>query len=1180
MSLPTPLTPRFVHLRLHSEFSLSDSVVRIDELATACAARGMPALALNDESNVFALLKFFSAAEKAGIKPIAGADLWVQDGDQPYRLSLLCANDAGYKNLCRLLSRAYAQGRQLQGPVLQRDWIEGFTDGLVALSGGMDGEIGVLLAAGRKETATLQLRRWMRLFPDAFYVELSRCGRANEERVTLAAAQLAVETGCPAIATNDVRFVDREDFEAHEARVAIAQGYTLDDARRPKRYTPEQYLKSPEEMAALFQDMPEALENTVDLAMRLNLSLKTGTYFLPEVPTQAGENAGERLAREARLGLDARLARLTAANALSAPLEAYYERLDLEARVIAQMGFPSYFLIVADFIGWAKRHGIPVGPGRGSGAGSLVAYALGITDLDPLRYGLLFERFLNPERVSMPDFDVDFCMERRDEVIRYVRQTYGADKVAQIITYGTMAAKGCVRDCGRVLGLPYPAVDSIAKLIPMRPLDLTLGDALGLSSKAAKEPERVSAELRARYLNEDDEARPVLELALKLEGLARNAGKHAGGVVIAPTALTDFTALYVESKADSAVDLPVTQFDKDDVEAIGLVKFDFLGLRTLTIIQWAVAAINERRLQENVPALDIDLLPLGDVPSYQLFARGDTVAVFQFESAGMQRLLKDARPDRFEDLIALVSLYRPGPMELIPSFCARKHGHEQIAYPDPRVEPILKETYGIMVYQEQVMQMAQIVGRYSLGGADLLRRAMGKKKPEEMVKHRSIFREGAATDGIDEAKADAIFDLMGKFAGYGFNKSHAAAYALIAYQTAYLKAHYPAEFMAATLSADMDKTESVVDFLADARARNVTVLPPCVNHSVHQFCAIDTQTIRYGLGAIKGVGWPANEAIVSERTRGGAYRDLYDFCQRVDLARMNKRVLEALIHSGAMDALGFNRASLIAALPECLKAAEQRTRDGAAGQADIFGSGSVAAAPPPTPARLPEFALIDKLKGEKDTLGWYVCGHPVDALAPWLADIVSCRLGEVAARVPKERRSRGSEINLTLAGQVGLMRKRGENIAFVQLQDASGRMESAFFTEAYAEFGGMLVAGDIIVVEGVAAWDEFSGGVQLRVRKAWPLARACAHHVRSVNLRVRDSATDFAADLKHVLAPYRGGDAIVRMRYQRGDASVELVLGDGWRLSPDPALVDLLLRIPGVQSCALIFPRHQESAAA
>ncbi|MBK8068799.1 MAG: DNA polymerase III subunit alpha [Rhodanobacteraceae bacterium] len=1175
------MTARFVHLRLHSEYSLTDSTVRIDELVKACAKRGMPALALTDDGNVFALLKFFKECEGKGIQPIAGADVWVQESEEPARLTLLCQDRDGYRNLCILLSRAYSEGRQLDRPVLQRDWLAGHTQGLVALSGGMDGEIGRLLLAGREDTAALQLRRWMRLFPDAYYLELSRCGRPQEDVLTLATAQLAANAGCPAVATNDVRFIDREDFDAHEARVAIAQGYTLGDSRRPRNYSPEQYLKSPAEMAILFADLPEALENSVDLARRLNLTLKTGTYYLPEVPTREGETAAERLAREAREGLEVRLARLEGAGALAKPRQTYIDRVELESAVIAKMGFPGYFLIVADFIGWAKRNGIPVGPGRGSGAGSLVAYALGITDLDPLRYDLLFERFLNPERVSMPDFDIDFCMERRDAVIRYVRERYGADKVAQIITYGTMAAKACVRDCGRVLGLPFPAVDGIAKLIPARPLDLTLEDALGLSEKSKKEPDRISSELKARYENEDDEARPVLELALSLEGLARNAGKHAGGVVIAPTALTDFTALYVEAKANVETDLPVTQFDKDDVEAIGLVKFDFLGLRTLTIIQWCVQAINERRAAAGEAPLDIDLLPLDDAPSYQMFARGDTVAVFQFESAGMQRLLKDAKPDRFEDLIALVSLYRPGPMELIPSFCARKHGREEIAYPDPRVEPILKETYGIMVYQEQVMQVAQIVGGYSLGGADLLRRAMGKKKLEEMVQHRAIFREGAAKNGIGQAKADEIFDLMEKFAGYGFNKSHAAAYALVAYQTAWLKAHYPAEFLAATLSSDMDKTEAVVEFLADSRARGVAVLPPCVNHSVYHFRATDPRTIRYGLGAIKGVGFPATEAIAKERGRGGAYRDLYDFCQRVDLSKLNKRVLEALIFAGALDALGPNRASLLAALPDALKAADQRSRDGAAGQVDLFGVSSAAAAPPPPMPRLPEQPLIDKLKAEYATLGWYVSGHPVDALAPWLREIVSCSLGEAAARVPRERKGRRDELNLTLAGMVGPVRKRGDNIAFAQLQDGSGKLETAFFTEAYAEFGGLIQAGEIIVVEGSASWDDFNGGPQLRVRRAWPLIAACQHHARALSISVRDPAADFAADLKQALAPWRGGGTPLRLRYRRGPASIDLEFPESWRLRADPALPDLLLRIPGVLSAEWVFNRRiAESEAA
>ncbi len=1153
------MTTPFVHLRLHTEYSMSDSTLRIENLVPSAAAARIPALAITDDVNVFALLKFSQACEKAGVQPIAGSDVWVQDSGDPFRLSLLVSNRAGYKNLCQLLSRGYSLGRQLDRVVLKREWFDGHTSGLIALSGGVEGELAQLCASGQHDTAALKLKRWMRLFPDAFYVDLSRCRRGDENQITSILARMASEAGCPAVATNDVRFLKREDFHAHEARVAIAQGWTLSDARRPKRYSPEQYLKSPAEMAVLFADMPEALSNTVDLARRCTFSLQTGTYYLPEVPTREGETAAERLLRESKEGLEKRLVKLRAAKALAVDEARYHERLEREAGVIAKMGFPGYFLIVADFIGWAKQHGIPVGPGRGSGAGSLVAYALGITDLDPLRYELLFERFLNPERVSMPDFDIDFCMERRDEVIRYVRGAYGADKVAQIITYGTMAAKACVRDAGRVLGLPFPAVDSIAKLIPMRPLDITLEDALGISEKSKKEPERISPDLKARFANEDDEARPVLDLALELEGLVRNAGKHAGGLVIAPTALTDFTALYVEAKADAANDLPVTQFDKDDVEAIGLVKFDFLGLRTLTILTWAMTAINKRRQVEGLAPLDIDWLPLGDRPTYELFSRGDTVAVFQFESGGMQRLLKDAKPDRFEDLIALVSLYRPGPMELIPSFCARKHGREEIVYPDPRVEPILKETYGIMVYQEQVMQMAQIVGAYSLGGADLLRRAMGKKKPEEMVKHRGIFRGGAAKNGVDEAKADAIFDLMEKFAGYGFNKSHAAAYALVAYQTAYLKAHYPAEFLAATLSSDMDRTEAVVEFLADARARGVKVLTPCVNHSVFYFHA-SGKTIRYGLGAIKGVGVPASEAIVRERERGGAFRNLHDFCARVDMSKLNRRVLEALIAAGAMDALGPHRGALLAGLPAALKAAEQRTRDGAAGQVDLFGIGS---AVPSAPIELPDAPLqpmLTLLEGERQTLGWYVSGHPLDVIAPWLPEITSGSLMDVAARAPKERKGRFGEVTATVAGMVGPMRRKGDS-AFVQLQDASGKLETRFSGEAYAEYGGLIDSADILVLEGQIAWDEFLNAPILRVRRAQSLTDATASAARSLRVRLIDPAPNIVERIKTVLRSSRGGTR-VRIDLQRGNSEMSFDLGDDWRVRATPALLEALRALP------------------
>ncbi|HET8764757.1 MAG TPA: DNA polymerase III subunit alpha, partial [Rhodanobacter sp.] len=833
---------------------------------------------------------------------------WVAtpDDPRPWRLTLLCQHHEGYLNLMRLVSRVWQQGQQGGRALARAEWLTpAATEGLIALLGRESEVARTVLVKGHAE-ALARLRPLARLFPDRLYLELTRCSRENEEAWNQAALALATDLDLPVVASNDVRFLTRADFEAHEARVCIHQGRVLADPKRPHDYSPEQYLKTPEEMAELFADLPEALENTVELAKRCNLELKFGTYYLPDFPVPEGYNLDTHIAELARKGLKERLAVNPLAKGHTR--QDYEDRLERELGVIIKMGFPGYFLIVADFINWSKQHDIPVGPGRGSGAGSLVAWCLRITELDPLEFDLLFERFLNPERVSMPDFDVDFCMDRRDEVIDYVARKYGRDHVSQIITYGSMAAKAVLRDSGRVLGMGYGAVDKIAKLIPPRPLDLTLSDALGRTEKSQKEPERVVREFCELYETDLDEARPLIDLALKLENLTRNVGKHAGGVVIGPKPLTEFAPLYCEPGGGGVV----TQYDKDDVEAVGLVKFDFLGLRTLTIIDWAVKAINARRAKTGEAPLDISALPLDDPKSYELLKKAQTVAVFQLESSGMQRMLKDAKPDRFGDIVALVALYRPGPMDLIPSFIARKHGREEVDYPDPRVEPILKETYGIMVYQEQVMQMAQIVGGYTLGGADLLRRAMGKKKVEEMVKHRAIFREGAAKDGLSGDKADAIFDLMEKFAGYGFNKSHAAAYALVSYQTAYFKAHHPAAFMAANLSLVMDDTDKVKSLYDDTLAQKIAILPPDVNASGYRFEPVDTRSIRFGLGAVKGTGQAAIEAIVAARNEGGPFRDLFDFARRVDKRLVNRRVVEALVRGGAFDAVDARRATLLA----------------------------------------------------------------------------------------------------------------------------------------------------------------------------------------------------------------------------------------------------------------------------
>ncbi|WP_426688130.1 DNA polymerase III subunit alpha [Rhodanobacter ginsengiterrae] len=1204
------MTVRFTHLHLHSEYSLVDSTIRIKALVAACVRDGIPAVALTDDSNMFALVKFYKACSAAGIKPIGGCDLWFSSSDdpRPWRLTLLCQNREGYLNLSRLVSRAWQEGQHGGRALVDMAWLSaGASHGLIALLG-RDSEVARMALGQGHDAALARLRPLARLFPERLYLELTRCGRDGEENWNTAALALATELGLPVVASNDVRFLRQDDFGAHEARVCINQGRVLADPKRPREYSEQQYLKTPEEMAALFADLPEALENTVELAKRCTLELKFGTYYLPDFPVPEGHDLASHIRELSRQGLKDRLA--------SAPLAAdhtladYEARLERELDVIIEMGFPGYFLIVADFINWGKQNGIPVGPGRGSGAGSLVAWALKITDLDPLQFNLLFERFLNPERVSMPDFDIDFCMDRRDEVIDYVARKYGRDRVSQIITYGSMAAKAVLRDSGRVLSMSYGQVDRLAKMIPPRPLDLTLSDALGRSEKSKKETDRVVKEFCETY-EQDEDARALIDLALSLENLTRNAGKHAGGVVIAPTPLTDFAPLYCEAGGGGVV----TQYDKDDVEAVGLVKFDFLGLRTLTIIDWAVKAINRRRAKErpllssghlplqaggenlgqpaaadDLGPLDISQLPLDDPKPYELLKKAQTVAVFQLESSGMQRMLKDAKPDRFEDIIALVALYRPGPMDLIPSFVARKHGREDVEYPDPRVEPILKETYGIMVYQEQVMQMAQIVGGYSLGGADLLRRAMGKKKLEEMAKERAKFREGAAKDGLSGEKADSIFDLMEKFAGYGFNKSHAAAYALVSYQTAWLKAHYPAEFMAATTSADMDNTDKVVTFLGESRAIGITVQPPDVNASDYMFVAIEPKVIQYGLGAIKGVGQGACEAIVAERANG-RYTDLADFCRRVDPTKLNRRVLEALILSGALDTLAPNRASLMEQLPDAIKAAEQHLRDRQSGQNDMFGAAMGTLTPVvqihlPT---VPEWPLERKLQGERDTLGHYLSGHPTDPWKDELAQLSTCPLGEIVDRYqpPKPRKNddgdnnrfrRGPDTPWTVAGMVTTVRKRGDSDAFVRLEDGSGIIEVSFFGELYQQIAPLLTRDQMLIVDGGLRIDDFSGGgFQLRARSAMSLADACRKHARLLQLKLNGIGPDFVEQLQRALSGYRGGRASVTLHgYRNRSAQADFELGEAWRVDAIPDLLRAVRALPGVQAARLRIVKQQD----
>jgi DNA polymerase III subunit alpha len=1180
------MNPAFVHLHIHSDFSLIDSTIRLPDkpeygdpakaprsnLISRSVALGMPALALTDQSNLFALVKFYRAAEANGIKPIAGADLWIAnpaDINRPTRLTLLCQNRNGYLNLARLISRAYIEGHRGDFAIVEPDWFTGNSEGLIALAG-RDSDVGQLLIADKQEAALARTREWLWHFDERWYFELTRTGHADETHHIEAAIQLASSVDCPVVATNDVRFLTRDDFEAHEARVCIHQGRLLNDPKRPRDYTPDQYLKSAQEMADLFSDLPEALENSVEIAKRCNLELSFGKYYLPAFPVPAEQTVDSFIRAQSHEGLAARLTKHNPAHGFVA--DDYVKRLDTELDVITSMGFSGYFLIVADFINWAKDHDIPVGPGRGSGAGSLVAYCLGITDLDPLAYGLLFERFLNPERVSMPDFDVDFCMDGRDAVIDYVARKYGRDKVSQIITYGTMAAKAVVRDTGRVLGMGYGFVDKIAKLIPLRPADpLTLDDALGRSERAREDSGRIVPEFRDLY-NSEDEVRDLVDLAIKLEDLTRNAGKHAGGVVIAPSALTDFAPLYSEGGGDGVV----TQFDKDDVEAVGLVKFDFLGLRTLTIIDWAVKAINARRAKKDEAPLDISLLPLDDPAVYTLLKRAQTVAVFQLESRGMQGMLKDAKPDRFEDIIALVSLFRPGPMDLIPSFCKRKHGQEAIEYPDPRVEPVLRETYGIMVYQEQVMQMAQIVGGYTLGGADLLRRAMGKKNAAEMAKQRAVFRDGAATNGLGAAQADSIFDLMEKFAGYGFNKSHAAAYALVAYQTAWLKVHYPAEFMASVLSSDMDNTDKVVTFLDEARAMKLNVRPPDVNKSHYMFAALEDGSIAYGLGAIKGVGRAACEGISAERERKGLFTDLLDFCRRVDAQKLNKRVLEALVNSGAVDALGPNRASLMVQVPEAMRAAEQEARDTQSGQNDMFGATRTAS----TTLHLPivdEWPMQQRLIGERETLGHYLSGHPTSAWSDILTQLSDSTLGDVPKHyrppAPGERRGRFNDQPYIVAGMLISVRKRGDTMAFAQIEDWTGRIEVSLFRETFVEYGPLLTRDALLVVEGGLSLDEFTGGFQLRARRVQTLSDACVRNAKLLRLKLNGIDAAFTDRLRTAIANFRGGQTPLRLSYANASGRAEIEFGSDWRVRASTDLKTALEGLPGVLGTELVLSK-------
>ncbi len=1152
------MSASFVHLHLHSEYSLVNGMVRLPDLIDQTLQNQMPTVALTDINNLYGAVKFFNKCMAQGIKPIIGTEVYIENTDkvnQPYNLVLLVQNEKGYVNLSELISKAFREGQQYGKPIFEKDWLQGKTDGLICLSGGLRGDLSAALLANRENLAEKILSDYQALFENRFYIEVSRVGQNYEEEYIASAAKLAAKHQVPLVATNDVYFMQQQEFDAHEVRVCINEGRVLTDTRRVKHHTPEQYFKSAEQMVELFADLPSAIENTTRIAQRCNFVLRMGEYFLPDFPVPDGETIESHLRKESFDGLEEVLLRRYPDGPTAEVRREYEERMEFELGIILQMGFPGYFLIVADFIKWAKQNDVPVGPGRGSGAGSIVAYALKITDLDPIEHVLLFERFLNPERVSMPDFDVDFCIEGRERVIDYVAQKYGRDKVSQIITYGTMAAKGVVRDVGRVMGMSYGHVDGVAKLIPFE-LNMTL-------TKALDQEE----ELNDRYKNEE-EITALIDMALSLEGLARNVGKHAGGVVISPTDLTDFTPLYCEHGSEQIV----SQYDKDDLETIGLVKFDFLGLKTLTIIDWAVKSINKIKLANKEEPIDITKLPLDDAPTYKMLKAGTTTAIFQLESSGMKELIKNLQPDQFDDIVALVALYRPGPlgagMEKV--YCDRKHGKEATSYAHPLLEPILDNTYGVILYQEQVMEIAREMGGYSLGGADILRRAMGKKKVEEMTKQRAIFEAGAAQRDVPADIAKDVFGLMEYFAEYGFNKSHSAAYALVAYQTAWLKRHYPSQFMAACMSADMENTDKVVILLNEAAEMGLTVQHPDINLCEHGFRAKDGTTIVYGLGAIKGIGKPVIESIIEARDRGGPFKDLYDLCARVDIKKVSRRALEALVRAGALDELGVHRASLIASIDLALDAANQKHKSAAAGQNDMFGIAAPIEAVQ-TYQNVDPWKEEDLLAAEKETLGLYLSGHPIDMVIDELDQFTSCRLVNLDVGQGKGKKP------VTLAGLVVGVRvmtmKSGSRMAFLQLDDKTARVEVGVFGELYDQRRDVIHKDKVLVVKGKASHNHFSGDLRLSADELFDLEQARTQLARHMQIQLTADKIDQQSvhDLKRILSPSDEGLCSVGFDYCSASGTCQLDIANDWRVIPNKLMLDQLESIVGQSNIRVIY---------
>ena len=1144
----------FVHLHVHSEYSLVDGIIRIDELVEHSKNLGYHSVALTDLTNLFGLIEFYRSARKTGIKPIVGSEINIAKDKDSFAapLILLAKNKQGYINLTKLVSKAYVDGQIDGEPIVLFSWLEELCEGIIALSGGMDGHIGNSILAGNEQLSESRVDFFKKVFKDNFFIEIHRTGKENETEYNNAAVKLAAKKGVPLVATNNVRFlsavdpdISPSDFEAHEARVCIQSGHVLDDPRRPKKYTIEQFFRSKEEMLELFSDLPEALINSVKIAEKCNIDLELGKFYLPdfEVPeTYSREDFLRKISKE---GLSRRMDIIRKSlDSYHLEEQIYFDRLDYELDMICKLDFAGYFLIVADFVNWAQQNDIPVGPGRGSGAGSIVAYALGITAIDPIKYDLLFERFLNPERVSNPDFDIDFCIEGRDKVLEYVTNKYGKDSVAQISTRGTMAARAVLRDVVRVLGKPYGFGDRLAKAIP---------DVLGISLEEAYKEKQFK-----ETIDESEESKEVFDMALKLEGLSRSVGTHAAGVVIAPTALTDFTPLFLDVDKGTVA----SQFDMGDVESAGLVKFDFLGLKTLTIIDQSVKRINSK-VNNKDEEIDIENLSLKDPHTFELLQRGQTTAIFQLESRGMRDYLKQLVPNDFEDIVSMNALYRPGAlgMNMVDSYINRKHGKEEVTYGHEAVEKILSTTYGVIVYQEQVMQIAQELSGFTLGQADILRRAMGKKKKEEMESLRSTFVEGAVKKNVNERYAANLFDQIEQFAGYGFNRSHSVGYALIAYQTAWLKAHFPAEFMASVLSCDLGNTDNIQLFVEDCKNIGLSVLSPDVNRSSYRFEDLDSNTILYGLGAIKGIGESLVEQIVSERKKE-KFKDMYDFSLRVGFNRINKRILTTLIGSGALDSLG-EREDLFRRIDSCLKSAEQASERNKSNIKDLFGEEIIK----PSEEKINQDIEFDKISAEWNALGFYLDSHPLENKKKEVRNMCGFFISELQSETHTQR----------IAGcliQFNVRQGKRGRFAFATLDDGSGKIEVSIWAEAFEKYRNLLKKGQVLVVEGMVDKDDYSDSVKYKIiaERILTFDQARYEYIKNIKIDIEDNNEDtleLINSLKQVANSSEGNSVVIS--YKGNSAKADIVLPDNFSVKIDDSSIRSLDKRFGAENVQFVY---------